>query len=876
VGGKVAQLATLVQAGLPVPPGFCLTTEAFEQFLAACPERSRLLGLLSTIQTNPHSVKELSRDALQWLERTAVPPAVEEAALAAWRDAGEAGRFAVRSSSTAEDAPDRSFAGQFESLLNVGGAKALLEAIKACWLSLFSERALSYLAREQVHRVRMAVLVQEMIQPEFAGVVFTADPLTGATDRLVIEYVSGLGDRLVQGVVQPDRVVIEKSTARVLDEPQPGQGRASRAASAVPPLPSVALARLCDLACQTERLFGTPQDIEWAERDGRLFLLQARPITSKPPARTWEDRQVWTNMNTGEVMPDVLTPVTWSMIQWLLNSCWLDSLCRVIGADLRRAPVAGLVAGRAYFNANTALAMAKPFGFLLKNAPNWGQALGGSHIAPSAPKPPPGGSAAASPHPGAQAARPPLVIPPEDLPDLGFRWPRYILSMPRIFWDLMSHSPGRGDAWTVRLKGRIDELCAVRIEAMSTPELTRFFNRLLREGFSDLDLLYLVMQGAALPIFQKACHDWLEDADLSRGYRLFAGLGGLPTVEAGLALWRLAALAHAERAIETAVLSENGWPRVQAELAQSEGGRKFLAAWDGFMAEHGHHCRGELELFNARWSEQPDYILGIVRGYLRSMDQANPVENQQRLARQREELTGQCRGRLRNPLKRWVFSRSLRRAQKLAVIREEWKSLVVRQLTVLRRILLTLGQRLQEQGIFDCRDDIFFLEIWEVEPVALGRASFPWREIIRQRRGEYERNLKLTPPPVVVGRFDPAMDDRWTTDAGSDVLEGIAVSPGVVTGRARVILRTDDHEQVLPGEILVAPFTDPAWTPYFLPAAGVVMGLGGILSHGSIVAREYGLPAVTNVISATRLIRTGDLLEVDGTRGRVAILKRSE
>jgi pyruvate,water dikinase len=322
------------------------------------------------------------------------------------------------------------------------------------------------------------------------------------------------------------------------------------------------------------------------------------------------------------------------------------------------------------------------------------------------------------------------------------------------------------------------------------------------------------------------------------------------------------------------VSSEKSWPEVRSRLRLTEHGRKFLAAWDAFMTEHGHHCRGELELFNARWFETPDYILGIVRGYLRSLGQSDPLENQRRLAEERERLTVQCRARLKNPIKRWIFSHSLRRAQELTVYREKLKSQLVRQFAILRRVLLVLGQRLHEQGSLSCRDDIFFLEVSELEPVATGGASFDWRKRIELRRREYEKNLKLNPPRVVNGRFDPNAPGWPVANADAKHLEGIPVSPGVVTGTARVILRADEHEHVLAGEILIAPFTDPAWSPYFITAAGVVMEQGGILSHGSIVAREYGLPAVTNVASATRVIRTGDLVQVDGNRGCVSVLKR--
>jgi pyruvate,water dikinase len=876
VGGKAANLAVLLRAGMPVPRGFCVTTVAFDHFLASCPERTRLSELLSKCSADRiDRIAELSREAQSCLAEAGIPTAVRDAVLAAWRELGEGQCFAVRSSATVEDAPERSFAGQFESVLNVRGADALLNAIQSCWQSLFYERALTYQVKQRVpvENVKMAVLVQEMVEAERSGVVFTADPLTGATDRLVVECVNGLGEGLVQGTVQPERMVIEKQTGRVLalppDEPRRGfrekaadfSGDLPTTATAEPgpptekPAPALSpaiLARLCDLACQTERLFGAPQDIEWAQRVGELFLLQARPITTKVPVKTWENRQVWSNFNTGEGVPDVATPVTWSMIQSLLDVCF-SSGCRLVGADLHRAPPAGLVAGRIYFNVNTLLAAAKPFAFLLNKIPNAEQALGGGHV---------------------EAHRQvPLTLPADDLPDLGFRWPKYILSWPRIAYDLVTHSPRRGDAWLARVKTQMDALVRVDVEAMSTTELAQLFGRLVREAWGSWDVLYVVTQAAALPVFQKACRDWLGDPDPTLGYRLFSALGGMPTAEAGLALWRLAVLAHADSDTEAVVCSEDGWPHVRATLHQTEHGRRFLEAWDAFMAEHGHHCRGELELFNARWSETPDYILGLVRGYLRSMGRSDPQENQRRLADERERLTEQCRRRLKNPIKRWIFLRCLRRAQKLAVYREEVKNLGVRQITVFRRVLLTLGQRLQQQGILSCSDDIFFLEIAEIEPVALGSASFNWRERINGRRREYELNLKLAPPPVVIGRFDPNAPNRPAADADATCLTGIAVSPGIVTGPARVILRTDDREQVLPGEILVAPFTDPAWTPYFVTAAGVVMDKGGILSHGSIIAREYGLPAVTNVGSATRVIRSGDLVQVDGNCGRVTVLR---
>jgi pyruvate,water dikinase len=290
------------------------------------------------------------------------------------------------------------------------------------------------------------------------------------------------------------------------------------------------------------------------------------------------------------------------------------------------------------------------------------------------------------------------------------------------------------------------------------------------------------------------------------------------------------------------------------------------------MTEHGHHCRGELEFFNARWSERPDYVLGLVRNYLRSIGSVSPLESHRRLAVERDKLVEQCRKRLKNPIKRVLFDWSLRQVRKLAVDRENWKNEIVRQLAALRRILLVLGARFHKSGILSDADDIFFLELSEIESLAQGRTDLDVGRRIAERRAEYERNQAFTPPPVVVGRFDPQRHVLPRIDATVKELKGIAVSPGMATGKARVILLADDHEHVEPGEILVAPFTDPAWTPYFLPAAGVVMDQGGVLSHGAIIAREYGIPAVVNVGPASRLIHTGQTLRVDGDRGIVTIL----
>ena len=864
VGGKAVHLGEMIAAGLPVPPGFVVTTDAGERFMQSDPRIADWIAISERCDPkDPAALRAAAEDVRQRLSTIAAPGDVVDAVVAAVGLEPDGAR-AVRSSATVEDLPETAFAGQYDSFLNVRGGDAVMAAVKRCWLSWFSERAISYRMRKGIAtgRAQMAVIVQQLIAADAAGVMFTKNPAGGAS--VLIEAAFGLGEAVVLGKVTPDRIVVSRSGLKIIrretgfKEKQIVAGEngvreellaAENAKS--PVLDDEMAARLAELGLKVERLFGAPQDIEWARRGHELFLLQSRPITSQPPVKTWEDRQVWSNFNSGEIAPDVTVPITWSLIHSLSEGTAFRSVFRLLGADVRRAPLLGLVAGRLYFNANTAMAALRPFAFLQEGATNLFQAIGG-------------GPAEAYDHTHA--------IPPEDLPDLDFNWPKYILSWPRILFDLLTHLPQQGEAWMAQFRARTDELVRRDVEAMPVPELIRLCVEIIREPFKDVDLLYLAAPAMVLPVFDKACRDWLGEPELALAYRLFSALGGMPTAEAGLALWRLAVLAHADRETETAVGSENEWPQVCARLQLTGPGRKFLAAWDAFMIEHGHHCRGELELFNARWAETPDYVLGIVRGYLHAIGHSDPLENQRQLAGEREQLTEQCRQRLKNPIKRWIFCWSLRRAQKLAVFREEIKNQGVRQFAFARRLLLTLGQRLQKQGILSCHDDIFFLEISEIEPVATSGASFNWRERIEMRRREYEKNLKLYPPPLVIGKFGPSAPAWSVVNADAKLLEGVPVSPGVVTGPARVILKANNHEQVLPGEILVAPFTDPAWSPYFITAAGLVVEQGGILSHGSIVAREYGLPAVTNVGSATKIIRTGQWLEVDADRGVVKVL----
>jgi pyruvate,water dikinase len=408
---------------------------------------------------------------------------------------------------------------------------------------------------------------------------------------------------------------------------------------------------------------------------------------------------------------------------------------------------------------------------------------------------------------------------------------------------------------------------------MTTEEITKYFREIMND-ITDLvgHILYLFSMIGALPVLDVICTKWLQDGNVNSG-SLLAGVGGMVDATAGLDLWHLAVIADSETEVKDLILSDCKWNEIESKLSETYSSWEFLTEWDRFMLQHGHHCRGELELFNKRWSETPDYILKFIRSHITQMDKFDAVQNFKNSAQQRRQLEKQCRRQLKNPLKIMIFNYVLKRAQQGSVFRENVKSEVIKLLTAMRKLLVELGKRLNEKGVLKNEDDIFFLRHEEIVPVAEGDTDPDIRQRITDRRAEYDKNSSVTPPETVFGKFDPDNYVPETIDEHTQELKGFGVSPGTVTGIARVILRADTDEQLLGGEILVAPFTDPGWTPYFVPAAAIVMDEGGVISHGSIIAREYGIPAVVNVGDATRIIKTGQTIQVDGDRGVVTILQ---
>jgi phosphohistidine swiveling domain-containing protein len=562
---------------------------------------------------------------------------------------------------------------------------------------------------------------------------------------------------------------------------------------------------------------------------------------------------VWSNVNAGEVLPGVVTPLMWSLISGVLDELTKALFGEPPGAD-RSAPIFGIIGGRVYFDIVALEAAVRRMPFL--GSMDATQLLGGLQTSTEYP------AAAAA----LSSARAVPGMRPGPL--------RRLQAVPRFVEWAAGHRPGRSADFVSAARDRTRRLTSIPLSRMTDDEITSHALDTVRSMDGLVDSVGF--SGVAMALFTTLgglCRTWLGDKDGRLTRLLVTGLGGIASAQAGFALQDLATHAAAHPSVLGALESSASWSEaVTAVEGLGSPGEEFLDGWDAFMSEHGHHGLGELEVANPRWREQPEFVLRAVISAAGAGNRGTTLTCAVRRQEERATLTWHCLHRLRDPLRRRLFASALRAAQRGSVARENGKNEAIRRIAAIREVLLELGGRLAARGALQTREDVFFLTIPELGPAGRG-AMDPGAVsgIVHSRRLERERDLALAPPPVVVGTYYPAEHAAPPT-AAPTVFHGLPASPGLAIGPARVVGGFDSGQRLLPGEILVAPYTDPGWTPYFLPASGIVTDMGGLLSHSSIVAREYGIPAVVNTGTATRHIRTGQMLRVDGSLGEVRVL----
>ena len=873
-GGKAANLGELVRAGLPVPPGFCITTVAY----ALAAEQAGLGSILAAQAPSSACGEELPLTALAQSASACflsapLPPTIAEEMVTAYLALGdgEPVAVAVRSSATTEDLPGASFAGQHETYLNIIGAQAVLDAVRKCWASLWTDRAVRYRDHLGIDQrsVRLAVVVQRMVEAAVAGVLFTANPLTGKRRQAVIEANPGLGEAVVSGATNPDHFVVTTSTGEIVER-RPGEKRVvihgvagggtqrmdSAERSGEVCLSDVQIRTLAELGARVEAHYGTPQDIEWALDDaGHFWLTQARPITTLfplPDTAPHSDAvlRVYFSVNVLQGVYRPFTPMGLSAAR-LFGS----SIATLLGFPPRhpqQGPGAfAVAASRIFLDVTPALRHSLGRALIIgvgarfaeaRSAVLFEQVVTDSRLSI------------------VSRSRRPLIRIAFHL----FVKSRFLLYLTQVLLH-----PSAAQARGERIEAQLRALGEVAANASAADYLTAYEHLLSRDAAP-----LLLTIAPALPVglgsYGLASRLLKDLATPDELQKVLRGLPSNPTTEMDLSLWALAKLVRADP-----VAAKSVRETLPGQLAQDYREEKLPPTLQqglaNFLRTYGHRAVAEIDLGLPRWSEDPTHLLGALANYLQLTDPALAPDAQfQRSVEEAEAMVAELTRRATQK-SRWLGIRvkfCLKRTRALAGWREKPKYDIVLVFARARKLLWFVGEALARAGQVEAAEDIFFLTPPEAR-VALEGADM--RMTIRERRAEYEHELKRHHIPRVLlsDGTEPTAQTRSTSTADT-LLRGTPASAGSVTAQARVIL-DPTGARLSPGEILVAPSTDPGWTPLFLTASGMVMEMGGAMSNGAVVAREYGIPAVVGVPGATERIVTGQRITVNGSEGTVTL-----
>ena len=861
VGGKGARLAWLVRHGFDVPEAVVLPAEAFEHALRDLPPGCEPRALLRVAQGRAGYAR--AAEAVAQIRAASLPRGLAEDLRGLWREVGASSPWglAVRSSATCEDGALVSMAGLAESVLGVRGEAALAAAVREVWASIASGRALAYLAAHGVRDVGMAVVIQRMVEATAAGVMFTRAPgarsarAHGDGEERIINAGLGLGAPVVNGLTTPDvlridargrlvaSIVARKPRAMVIGEQ--GACEIDVADPEAPALSRERIAELASIAARLEKLEDVGWDVEFACDADRTWVVQARPATGRGFPEGGDAETVWSNINVGEALPGVATPFTWS-VAGAFSEAGFRSAFSALGCRVpRNARLVGNVHGRFYLNLTNFMRVAAQVPFL---DPRTLVELGGGW----------GGDE--------------LAVQVQGVSRRGFyaRLPmtasRLLREQLRLDDDVKAFEAFAEKQWRAQsaldLAILPDEGVARRLRDIQAL-LERTGTVMLTSASSTL--------GAHLAL--KTMLERVAPLDAERlTQSLTSGIRDVESARPGIGIMHIAALARREPEARAALERES-----TAGLDALPEGATHRAL-QSFLELYGERAVREAELSTPRWREDARPVLRMLRAALRT--EGREVEGT--LARAKanaEDEMARLLPRL-NILEQTVLRHLVARAQRAARLRERMRAWVTRVLGMLREAALDADRRLLRRDS-ELEDDwralqhagapiasvrsVFLLTIDEVVG-ALRAPRGDLAAIVRARRGELARDqARPDPPATFVGTPPPVV----LPPSGGDLLRGLPASAGVVQGRARVVLREDEMDTLLPGEVLVVHTTDVGWTPLFLVAAGVVTELGGPLSHAAVVAREFGVPSVVNVEGATRAIRTGDVLRVDGDRGLV-------
>jgi pyruvate,water dikinase len=840
-GGKGASLARMRAAGLPVPGGFHVTTSAYRRFVDDNAIQPGILAALAGVDLANLDSLEAASTAIRGLFGRGAIPADVAAAIAGAYAGLDGAAVAVRSSATAEDLPEASFAGQQETFLNIRGEDALLEAVEKCWASLWTARAIAYRIKNTIDQnsVALAVVVQELVHAEAAGILFTANPINGRRDEMVINAAWGLGEAIVGGLVSPDTIVANKATGKVkqyevtektvitvLTETGTREDPLTDARRSAKVLNEADVVELVDIARRIESYYGQPQDIEWCHAEGKFYIVQSRPVTALPEAPIeWappDPKGIYMRTGVADLMPSPLSPL---YITWAIPA--LRSQMKPLGARLgmglpvlqedyytainRYAYMNAAFPAKAWWWIITGMLPAYPR-LLRRLVPLWRDGL----------------------HPEYQAAM-------------------------AKYRDLDIETMSAGELWQNAQEVLVAAMyyaCGLLFATMGASAgseglLTRVYNKFAkREG--DPEANTLLMGWDNIPVrSEKSLYDlamWIRENDELSEHILDTSSHDL--------------VGNLEKP-----------DSVPVPLFPD-----FAARFETHLERYGHLIF-QMDFAEPLPRDHPELLLETIKMYLCGQG-TNPHERQRASEEKRIQTAEIMRNRLKG-FKRWAFVKALNWGQSLAEVREDALAEIGLGYPILRAMLHELGIRFVAAGAIQQADDIYWLEQAEVEACAhnleqgAGLENLSAR--VEERKAFNKKAGQETPPPMMPMKKKYMGIDTsiWLAETESNrtsnVLKGVPTSAGKVTAPSCVLRDPEDFSRMRPGDVLVAGTTTPAWTPLFAMASAVVTDIGGPLSHGSIVAREYGIPAVMGTGVATRRIHSGQVITVDGGAGVVLL-----